>query len=382
MTKRIINDPVAQEWLDSQKRSTKSIYGGKWVQFAEFTKMTGHEILASRKEDKDAFWEKKVLQFKTYLQEKGYAPYTTTTGVMAIRGFFGYYRLPLQYRRTESKRAGERSRKTEDYRFTLDDLRKLYEIADLTEKYVITLGKSLGLRAGDFIRLTRGDLEPYINHEAPISIGRYNTEKEGVYAYPFIDSDSQPIVKLMLEKMTREGRTKASDKILKYSDGIQLSRVIKRCVQKAGINVGGKQVRFHNLRKFLSDHLSSVMSESKWKQIVGKTVYEGAYISPDTLREDYKRVMTETNFTTNLDDKARQAAKAEFERRFTPEEREFIQKHGTMRFLKKKAKEKTEDCPDGEHCQRVIGEAELPELLAQGWRATIQLASGKIVISR
>ena len=33
------------------------------------------------------------------------------------------------------------------------------------------------------------------------------------------------------------------------------------------------------------------MSETKWKLIIGKKVPENAYVSPDTLREDFKRAM-------------------------------------------------------------------------------------------
>ena len=46
------------------------------------------------------------------------------------------------------------------------------------------------------------------------------------------------------------------------------------------------------MRKYLCDKLSSLMSESKWKQVIGKKITEGAYISPDSLREDFNRAMS------------------------------------------------------------------------------------------
>ena len=36
------------------------------------------------------------------------------------------------------------------------------------------------------------------------------------------------------------------------------------------------------------------MSESKWKQIVGKKISEGAYINSESLRVDYTKVMPTT----------------------------------------------------------------------------------------
>ena len=50
-------------WLNSQKKSTCSVYKSLWKMFLEFTKMTGDEILASRHGDKDFYWESKVLEF-------------------------------------------------------------------------------------------------------------------------------------------------------------------------------------------------------------------------------------------------------------------------------------------------------------------------------
>jgi hypothetical protein len=44
----------------------------------------------------------------------------------------------------------------------------------------------------------------------------------------------------MVEKMTREGRTDPSERMLPFKDEIQLTRVLKRTADKAGINYGTK----------------------------------------------------------------------------------------------------------------------------------------------
>ncbi|MDH5793778.1 MAG: hypothetical protein OEZ18_04350 [Candidatus Bathyarchaeota archaeon] len=82
----------------------------------------------------------------------------------------------------------------------------------------VRLRKSFGLRAIDFIALIRADLEPYIDREAPISIGEYNTQKGNVRAYPFIDIDAQKVIKFMLEKLNSEGKTKPTDRMLSFRD--------------------------------------------------------------------------------------------------------------------------------------------------------------------
>jgi integrase len=305
-------DDVTEKWLEAQSKSSQSSYAYRWKFFQEFTGKTGAEILVSRREDKAAFWETTVLEFKAFmLEKKKAAPHSAKAATTAARSFFAYYRSPLIFRRQESARLGKSSRVTEDYRFTLENFGKMVAVADLQEKYIITAGKSFGLRAGDFLRIRRGNLEPYIDRETPISIGEFATEKEDVKAFPFIDPDAKPVIKLMLEKMDMEGRTKPSDRILIYKDEIQLSRVLQRVTKRAGINVGDKEVRFHLLRKFLTDHLSSHMSESKWKQVVGKEIGEGAYVSPDSLREDYARVIPETCFSYQRTEDIAQRAKKE-----------------------------------------------------------------------
>ena len=393
-------DKATCEWLDSLKKSTHMTYQTYWRHFLEFTGLTGDQIIADAKEDKEHKWEKRVMSFKEWLlTDKEFAEYTATAACMAARGFFAFHYHKLEYRKGEAKRLTERRRKTEDYRFSLEDLKKMCDIADLEEKYVITAGKSFGLRAGDFLRLTRGDLEAYIDREIPISIGEYSTKKVGVSAFPFIDKDAQPIIKVMLDKMARDGRIDPQERMLTFKAEIQLSRVIRRVAERAGINFGNKTVRFHCMRKFLIDRLSSFMSESKWKQIVGKSISEGAYVSPDSLRTDYARAMGETCFTRQITEDMASVAKKEAliaiaktmgftdeqishtfrmrKAKFVDEEIEELEK-----MVKKKSEHEELDCEDGEHCERqkVVSEGELEEYLSDGWRVVTALPSGKIVI--
>ena len=228
-------DKASVEWLNSQKDSTKKSYKTYWLKFLEYTGMTGDQILADRKidwENKEFRWERKVMQFKQWMLDKPLTKQradnkgtlehqsanSAKNAVMTVRGFFAYNYMPLRYRRQESKRLKEATRKTEDYFFSREDLKKMADVGNLKEKYVVLAGKSVGLRASDFLALTRGDLEPYINRETPIGIGVIGTGKEKVPAYPFIDSDAQPIIKLMIDQMNRNGRTSPTEKMLRYKN--------------------------------------------------------------------------------------------------------------------------------------------------------------------
>jgi len=391
MSKDLTNDLATTEWLNSQKKSTRLAYKSSWLHFLEFAKLSGDQILADRKTDKEFKWEKQVLAVKTWLVEtKGQADNTAKAVTTAARSFFAFHRVGLEFRKPEKARLKEAHAKSEDYRFSVGDLQKMFNVANLTEKYVLTAGKSFGLRAGDFMKLTKGDLEAYIDREPPISIGAYSTQKEGVKAYPFIDADAQPIIKLMLEKMTREGRTKPSERMLTYTHKMQLSRVIKRLVQKAGLNVGNKNVKFHCLRKFLIDHLSSYMSESKWKQLVGKSISEAAYVSPEGLRQDYSRATPETCFTqpTQLIElQKRQEAVEKIVSGLTVEQKELMERHGlslkSLRLSRKQRKPETQtnggDC--GEQFEQ-IEESQLLQYLKAGWSVVKELQSGEVIVKR
>ena len=293
------DDKATIEFLNAQKPSTKATYRKGWKFFLAFTEMTGNQILESRKIDTESLWEKKTLAFKDWIltqkrrNGKNYSGGTATTYAIAVRGFFGYHRQDLKFRTSERTRLTEFERETEDYRFSRENLKAMHDIADLQGKYIVTVGKSFGLRVGDFLKLTRGDLEPYLDREVPISLGEISTKKEKVKACPFIDSDALPIIKAMIQQMNMEGRTDPSERMLQIG-AEQANNILQKLTKQAGIKIGNKKVRFHSLRKYLSDRLASHMAESKWKQIIGKKIDEKAYISPDLLRDDYARAMADT----------------------------------------------------------------------------------------
>jgi integrase len=302
---RFAGDNAAIEWLKAQQKvHTQLTYVQGWELFRAFTGLTGNQILADRENDKEGKWEKQTLAFKAWVltqhkktgRKETYSEAKAASATVAVRSFFSYYRKDLKFRTAEASKLAEARAKERDYRYTREDLTEIANVANLQGKYIVTAGKSFGMRIGDFLKLTRGDLEPYLNQTPPISIGELPTTKEGVKMCPFIDTDALPIIRLMLAQMDREGRIAPNEPILDIKE-LQVNNVLKSLTTQAGINLGNKRVRFHCLRKFLSDRLASHMAESKWKQIVGKEIDEGAYISPDLLRADYERAMADTTFT-------------------------------------------------------------------------------------
>ncbi len=290
-------DETITKFMDSQKESTRVIYKSNFRYIMEYFGLTGKEILESRKADKEFIWERKAVELKQWAKEKGLSD-TIGRGLVAIlRSFFVYYRVPLVFTRAETNKiSGRAARTTIDYALTNEDIAKLVFVADLREKYIVLGGKSFGLRAIDFIKFCYGTFRSInLTQETPIFLGETNTIKEGVTAFPFIDSDLQPIIKAILDAGANHAD---NEQILTFSEK-ELTTVLQNLAKKANIQLGGKHLRFHCFRKYLCDRLSSVMSESKWKQIVGKSVSESAYISSLELRTDYAKVMKLTTISTN-----------------------------------------------------------------------------------
>lgn len=296
-------DQVFIDFFDAQKASTRKTYKCFLKKVLEYTGMTGQQILESKKADKNFEWEKKALEFKQWLKKQkttqgtNYSDHAAKASIASLRSFFDFYRTPLVFSQNENRKLnGKATRVTKDYMLTNEDIAKMVFVGDLREKYIVLVGKSFGLRAGDFASITYGTFRSVnLDCEAPIGIGEFQTEKEGVTAYPFIDSDALPLVKAVLDA----NKNKANgERIITVHDD-ELSSILQSLGTKANINLGGKHLRFHCFRKWLIDRLSSMMSESKWKQIVGKSISEDAYVSTFELKESFSKAMKLTTVLTN-----------------------------------------------------------------------------------
>ena len=289
-----LNDKIIDDFLNSQtKLGTFKTYKTQMKLYLEYTGKTGQQIIDEKRNDKNFQVEKNILGFRKWLLQKGKSENYATSTVGAVRGFYSYYRMPLMFRKQESRKLTEKNRKTTDYLFDREDLAQMALAGNLKERYVLLVGKSVGLRASDFLKLTYGQLRSVkLEDEAPVALGELATQKERIKAYPFLDSDAIPIAKAILEA----NKDKADNQRILTDTGDNLSVILQTLAKKAGMEiengaVHGKRIRFHCLRKFLIDRLSAYASESQWKQIVGKAIGEGAYVSQEQLKGIFSRSM-------------------------------------------------------------------------------------------
>ena len=123
------------------------------------------------------------------------------------------------------------------------------------------------------------------------------------------------------------------------------------------------------------------MAESRWKLIVGKKISEPAYISPESLREDYARAMAETTFSKNFGDLEKRIKEIEdLKQTLGPDVVKRLSDLGIQLRESSSKKKKPEPCKNGK-CQHVIAENQLEEFLANGYYVVAVLQSGKVVVS-
>lgn len=305
-------DEVAKEFLNAQKSGTRHTYKSvfkliltypNWEDKRLGQTLTTKEILESKRADKEFLWERKVITFRTWIKEQNtkngdfYSDSHADAGVCALRSFFDYYRTPFVFNQGETRKLCTKSqRKHKDYMLVNEDIPKLVLVADLREKYIVLVGKSFGLRISDFNAFTFGTFRSLnLDQETPVFIGEIVTGKEGAPAFPFIDADALPIIKAVLDA----NRNKADDARVVTVKNEEVTTILQTLAAKANLQLGGKHLRFHCFRKYLIDRLSACMSESKWKQIVGKAISEDAYVSSFELRECYVKAMKLTTVGVN-----------------------------------------------------------------------------------
>jgi hypothetical protein len=286
-----------ETWLAQYKGGSLRQYKRAWAYFEQYLGDKTEEWILENKFSED--FGAHLINFHRWMREqkpqrgRGTLSDNTVKSISnALRGYFVHIGIPLSLSKTQREELTKvESLPTIDYPMNLRIKEKLLTVADPLEEYVVSGGISFGLRISDFLEITRGRLEPLMNQEIPIALGKIPTKKKGVFAYPYVDKDCHEAIQRRLEEMNRNGETNPDSKMCPLSQ-FETNDLLKKLFEKAGIELGKYRARFHIMRKFLTDQLSGVSSSDKWKWFVGK-IAKSPYISNEG-REIYQRVMTFT----------------------------------------------------------------------------------------
>lgn len=400
--------PEATEMLRGAARtlSTKALYARGVYLLSEFYHKTPTEIVAEYRTDVkagayDAYdkWEKVFRDFAIFLEDKDFKSATVGiyyTGAKALIN----YNVPRSLR-LQTKAPEVFSRTIPGV--TLEDLKKLYAMSrSPRERAFMSILKDSGISCADVIRLTIKDLEGFDKGEEWIHINVVR-EKEHVQYETFLGPNAVNDLKAYLawreqrgEKITPQSRIFVSEHTpYEVLDSAAVACIFTRMTARTGIDIST-----HRLRKFFETYMALVVRHPiVLKYWMGHKIRQGRdiearYIIPPTPEQLklYKEAYRSIDITgATVESRVKELEK--FKASLTPEQQETAKRAGLLMRKKErvsKPKEEGEEeegqepekCENGEHCQRVASEAELPELLAQGWHASIVLPSGKIVIQK
>ena len=294
-----------QTFLDSiSNPETKTCYKHGLKKFCEWYGQTAEQILELRKDDltqrigeniidyrnRASRFEKEIEKFHTYLTTTK-SINTARTQTLGIRQLFRYYEMPIRFR--NGSKIGKTVKATKNFPLTIEYVRKMYDVADLRERVILSAATDLGLRIGDFISIKKTDL-PLLDQETPIPF-EIMTSKEDVLACGFLSQETIDLLKIYLPTLDSK---KDNSYLFPVNDekgisDVWLGRLLQRLAIKAKIDLNGKRVTFHCFRKmFLSAAIDSGIGLTAGKKLCGKTIAQSddTYLTTVNLKAKFNQI--------------------------------------------------------------------------------------------
>lgn len=269
----------------------------------EFLGMTDAEFVEGFKRSKDKNqWSKdmgtKIIAFYNHILQNGYSVNTGRNYASTARAFSRDVCTPLIVRR--GKIAKAKSAKGE-HEFSREELAKMFYVADVRGKAILSTAISLGFSVQDFSELKRDFIEGLVNNAIAEKIDfkgfDYERAKTGVESRSHLTPEAVNSLKAWFEyvdqKRSEKGLPKSewvwSNGNHEHLDKQTLNDVIKDLVKKANIVTTGN-IRFHLLRKFLMNAIHDAGFDSwETKRVLGKEIPT----SDDTYLKGLSRKVTE-----------------------------------------------------------------------------------------
>lgn len=272
-------NPIIENWLSqiayshSNSENTRTAYIHNLQKFLDNIGKTPDQILSEydnldEKQFK-RFYSTQLISYLVKLQKEGYSPATQQIAVNAIKSFFKYNNLPLNYIATGRKFVTYHNR---DIR--KEEIEEIIKIAEPREKAFYVLMAQSGLRPNEICNLKIENLEKLLDENTPIpcliKINQDQTKGEYSEYFTFTGKESIYYLKEYLKRrkqplnpdehlFTKEDNKTAIDTDL-------MSHMFRRTVtklkdqkildfkNKAGDKTNRNELRLYNLRKYFRNH--------------------------------------------------------------------------------------------------------------------------------
>lgn len=306
----------AQEFLDyifeSKAKNTAKSYRNALRHFAkwykgEYSTEVLSEILEERKTSLEGKTPKEKRRFERLIEKwhrhqtnSGASVNSARSRYVAVVQFFNYFDLDLKVSiiPSEVKKSVISER---DYRLTVEELRQMYEVADLRGRAILLMAKDLGLRLSDF-RMIKVEQLPNLDAKPPIAFN-IETRKEHVWTKGFLSAETIKVLKTYLATLKKRKRpspylwpSNGQHPLDEDSFGVWL----KKLAEKAGIKTGNQRLTFHCFRRLLMRAaIETGVGLTAAKLMVGKAVAKSdeTYIAKAKLRDAFIKLSKYLNAT-------------------------------------------------------------------------------------
>lgn len=274
----------ASEFLEhiekSKSKNTFTVYKTGLLKFIAWYGKDANVIFEERKEhvqsgdrQKLTYFLHKIEEYFSFLLEKGYTRNSARVLTNGISGFFRFYGLTIEL----TAEINKKEMTTKDFETTIELYRRMFQVADIRGKIIISMGLKLGWRIGDFATLKVKQL-PDLNQETPVPF-EIITEKEKVIAKSYLDAETVELLKAYLPTLNTENEFLFQSNSHTALQEQSINDILKTLATKAKIQIPeGKRLRFHCFRKlFLTTCADLKIDPNIAKILTGKTV------SPDMM---------------------------------------------------------------------------------------------------
>ena len=266
-------------FLDSVlAKNTRKTYIRALEIFEKYTKQTISEIIKRRREDfrSDDITlrrrlDRKVEQFYVWLiNEKGLKPNTAYAYVTGIKSIMSFYDVNLKLK------IKKRRSRTNDFVPSINQLREIYEIGNLTEKTIVAMVTHIPLRINDFNEIKKNHVLTLLDSEEFPVWFEYETRKTKTVMPCFIIEETMKLLRKYVKTLRDDNEYLFQGRGKNKLDEDSINRTLKNLVKKADVPTLRKRVRFHLFRKvFISVGRNMIgLSDDQIKMLTGKAVKE------------------------------------------------------------------------------------------------------------
>jgi len=255
-------DRFLDYYKTSKSKGTFKSYRRSLDLFEEYYGKNLDSILAERKADvtsedfeRTKRFDREIEKFHKWMLERGYSINSARGNTIGIMQFFKFYGMPV------NPQAFPTHLTTKTYIPSMEELRWLFNVADLRARTILSLGLDLAWRVSDFSPTRKSDI-PDLNQSTPIPLEKI-TQKESV-----------ELLKAYLPTLPKENGYLFPSGQNDHLDDESINKILKKLCLKAKLKIPeNKRFTFHSLRKrFLSTCYNLGINPDIAKLLVGKSI--------------------------------------------------------------------------------------------------------------